>query len=474
MFSRFLSPRVEDRPAPAEATSAPAVGRLLLSNIDKRFTHGEMSALQGVSLDCQSGEFVVVVGPSGCGKTTLLNIAAGMVRPDRGKVTLDGRPVWGPGPERAMVFQDHGLFPWLTAAQNVEFGLKMARVPADERADRVEAALRMVHLLKSGEKLVHELSGGMRQRIAIARALVMDPAVLLMDEPFAALDAQTRTLLHVQLQELWLKTHKTILFVTHSVGEAVRLADRIIVLHSHPGRVRKEIRVDLPHPRKSTARTSTRWRNWSVRKSKKRSIVLIPWATMRGSLRNLVIWVILLTTWEAAYRHFQWRPYIFPAPSQVLDSMLNMLGFTTGFGDPLHPGWPIPADATPPTDSAFSRLVHSPLISANIVSAVRLIVGFALAILLGTMLGLCMWRWLWIDEFCGPMFLGFQTLPSVCWVPLAVLIFGLNEQGILFVLLAGSTFGIAISMRDGLRTIPPLYQRADECWARRDGVCIAT
>src|SRR3954468_20941389 len=143
---------------------------------------------------------------------------------------LDGKPVDGPGPDRAMVFQEHGLFPWLTAAQNIGFGLKMGGVPRREREGRVGAGLEMVHLTHSGHKHPHELSGGMKQRVAIARALVMDPRVLLMDEPFAAVDAQTRTLLHEQLQELWGQTKKTILFVTHSVGEAVRLADRIVVL----------------------------------------------------------------------------------------------------------------------------------------------------------------------------------------------------------------------------------------------------
>src|SRR3954471_2046682 len=137
----------------------------------------------------------------------------------------------------------------MNAAQNIGFGLRMAGMNKKDRRDRIEAALKMVHLSHSGKKLPHELSGGMKQRVAIARALVMDPAVLLMDEPFAALDAQTRTLLHEQLQELWIQTHKSILFVTHSVGEAVRLADRIVVLHSHPGRIRREIDVALPHPR---------------------------------------------------------------------------------------------------------------------------------------------------------------------------------------------------------------------------------
>jgi NitT/TauT family transport system ATP-binding protein len=230
--------------------AARGAGKLSLSAVSKRFANSDVAAIENITLDCKPGEFVVVVGPSGSGKSTLLNIAAGMTRPDSGAAFLDDEPILAPGPQRAMVFQDHGLFPWLSAAENVEFGMKMARIAASERAGRVERALQMVHLAGSAEKLVHELSGGMRQRIAIARALVMDPAVLLMDEPFAALDAQTRTQLHHRLQDLWCQTHKTILFVTHSVGEAVRLADRIIVLHSHPGRIRKEICVDLPHPRK--------------------------------------------------------------------------------------------------------------------------------------------------------------------------------------------------------------------------------
>jgi NitT/TauT family transport system ATP-binding protein len=250
--------RTTPGPTHAPDIAAPR-GRLVLQGITRSFNgaasngHRNGTApdrvLDGIDLVCEPGQFVVVVGPSGSGKSTLLNIAAGMIRPDSGTVLLDGKPVDGPGPDRAMVFQDHGLFPWLTAAQNIEFGLKMAGLPRAQRRLRVAEALQRVHLLNSANKLVHELSGGMKQRVAIARALVMDPAVLLMDEPFASLDAQTRTLLHAQLQELWCQTHKTILFVTHSVGEAVRLADRIIVLSSHPGRVRREVKVQLPHPR---------------------------------------------------------------------------------------------------------------------------------------------------------------------------------------------------------------------------------
>src|SRR5438105_3456910 len=225
---------------PRPVQRIPGSGRLALDRVTKRFNGSRVSVIEQMTLTCEPGEFVVVVGPSGCGKTTLLNLAAGMAAPDEGNVTLDGKPVIAPGPERAMVFQEHGLFSWLTAAQNIEFGLKMAGMPKSARQDRVAAALQQVHLTKFADKLPHELSGGMRQRVAIARALVMDPSVLLMDEPFASLDAQTRTLLHAQLQELWGQTRKTILFVTHSVGEAVRLADRIVVLHSHPGRIRRE------------------------------------------------------------------------------------------------------------------------------------------------------------------------------------------------------------------------------------------
>jgi NitT/TauT family transport system ATP-binding protein len=233
----------------SDARAGDGRGRLVMSHVSKSFAGTSRPVLHDISLTCEQGEFLVVVGPSGCGKSTLLNIAAGMTRSDGGQVVLDDQTVTRPGPDRAMVFQDHGLFPWLTAEQNIEFGLKISGMAKSERRDRVAAALRMVHLTRSGQKLIHELSGGMRQRVAIARALVMDPAVLLMDEPFASLDAQTRTLLHHQLQELWVQTKKTILFVTHSVSEAVGLADRVIVLHAHPGRIRREICIGLSHPR---------------------------------------------------------------------------------------------------------------------------------------------------------------------------------------------------------------------------------
>lgn len=224
-------------------------GKLILRKVSKTFPKTEMPILKDIDIECNPSDFIVFIGPSGCGKSTLLNIVSGMIPPDLGEVLLDGKKITGPGPDRSMVFQDHGLFPWLTAAENVEFGLKMIGIPLSEREDRVSEVLKIVHLSSSRNKLIHELSGGMRQRIALARSLVMDPAVLLMDEPFAALDAQTRTHIHIQLLEIWYQSKKTILFVTHSVGEAVRLATRVFILNSSPGTIRKEIPIPLGYPR---------------------------------------------------------------------------------------------------------------------------------------------------------------------------------------------------------------------------------
>ena len=447
---------------PAQPPPTPSTrGRLALTGIGKFFDGSTVPALADVSITAEPGEFLVLVGPSGCGKSTLLNVAAGMLRPDAGTVTLDGRPVTAPGPDRAMVFQDHGLFPWLTAQQNVEFGLKMAGVPAAERADRAADALKLVHLSQSAGRLIHQLSGGMRQRIAIARALVMDPAVLLMDEPFAALDAQTRTLLHGQVQDLWVRTRKTVLFVTHSVGEAVRLADRIVVLHAHPAASAGRSASPSPTRGTSTPRRSPSSCPSCGPKSRMKSPVSTPPspstprprgpARSSGSLARLLIWITLLGTWEAAFRVVGWRAWIFPAPSSIADGLLELLNVQTRFGEPLRRGWPWPDHARhgPPL-----HVWNSPLVTALGVSGERLAIGFAIGIAIGGVLGAAMWRSKPFDAFVGPLFLGLQTLPSVCWVPLAIIAFKFSEPAIQFVLVMGSFTAFAIALRDGLRNLP--------------------
>lgn len=224
---------------------------LELREVCKHFhtRQGRLHVLDGVNLKVRRGEFLCLLGPSGCGKSTLFNIIAGLEKPDAGEILVEGQPVAGPGPDRVVVFQDGALFPWLTVRGNVEFGLLMNGVPPAERRERAAEALEMVRLHRFADVCIHELSGGMRQRVAIARAIVMRPKVLLMDEPFAALDAQTRNVMHEELQRIWAQTGKTVIFVTHNVAEAVRLGDRVAVLSFRPGRIKREVAIHNPRPR---------------------------------------------------------------------------------------------------------------------------------------------------------------------------------------------------------------------------------
>jgi NitT/TauT family transport system ATP-binding protein len=225
--------------------------KLVLERVGKTFLSrtGEVQALRGIDLAVEEGEFVTLVGPSGAGKTTLLNLVAGLERPDEGCVRVNGRLVRGPGPDRVVMFQEPALFPWLSVAANVEFGLAVRGMARRRRRELALAWLRMVHLEAFADAWVHELSGGMRQRVALVRALVLEPEVLLMDEPFAALDPPTRQALTAELEALWQRLHMTVLFVSHQVSSGVQLADRVVALGLRPGRVVDEYRVTLPRPR---------------------------------------------------------------------------------------------------------------------------------------------------------------------------------------------------------------------------------
>ena len=210
---------------------------------------GPFIALKDVAIRVREFEIVVLVGPSGCGKSTLLNTVAGLIYPSAGRILVDGEPVVGPGRDRGMVFQAYTLFPWLRVQDNVEYGMKLNGVPRQERRRIAERYLGLVGLHVARERFPHQLSGGMRQRVAIARALANEPRVLLMDEPFGALDAQTRVLMQQLLLDVWERARMTILFVTHDIEEAVFLADRIYVMDVNPGRITTEIPVDIPRPR---------------------------------------------------------------------------------------------------------------------------------------------------------------------------------------------------------------------------------
>jgi ABC-type nitrate/sulfonate/bicarbonate transport system ATPase subunit len=213
----------------------------------------EIVALDGIDLEIGDDEFLTVLGPSGCGKTTLLNIVASFESATSGEVRLDGEAVRKPGPDRGVVFQEYALFPWLTVAQNIEFGLRERGMPKSERRARVRAQIASVGLSGFERRYPQELSGGMRQRVALARVLVNDPKILLMDEPFAALDAQTRTMMQRELLSMWSAERRTAIFITHNIEEAILLGDRVVVMTARPGRIKEIVTIDLARPRDVTS-----------------------------------------------------------------------------------------------------------------------------------------------------------------------------------------------------------------------------
>jgi NitT/TauT family transport system ATP-binding protein len=237
-------------PVAGDANNRPV--KLILTNVAKTYGNAAQAlvALQPVTTQVREGEFVVFFGPSGCGKTTLLNMIAGFEDITEGSITLDGKPVEGPHHDRLMLFQEHGLFPWLTVLENVMFGLRREyRFKRKARRERARQFLQMVHLEEFERAAIHELSGGMKQRVALARALAPDPKVLLVDEPFPALDALTRSKLYWDIQEIHQRTKKTIILVTHDPREAACLGDRVLVFSGRPGRVKADITIDLPRSR---------------------------------------------------------------------------------------------------------------------------------------------------------------------------------------------------------------------------------
>jgi len=231
--------------------------RIVVRDLRKRFTdiarQEEIVALDGVDLDIAEDEFLTILGPSGCGKTTLLNIVAGFEAASGGEVRLDHETIRAPGPDRGVVFQEYALFPWLSVEQNIEFGLRERGVPRAERRARVHRQIASVGLSGFEKRYPQELSGGMRQRVALARVLVNDPKILLMDEPFAALDAQTRTLMQDELLRVWSRDRRTALFITHNIEEAILLGDRVVVMTARPGRIKEIVMVTLPRPRDVTS-----------------------------------------------------------------------------------------------------------------------------------------------------------------------------------------------------------------------------
>ena len=225
--------------------------QIQISNVSKIFSTGgqEVIALDDINLDVKPGEFICLLGPSGCGKSTLLNAVAGFSLPTTGSIVVNGKSVQAPGPDRGMVFQEYALFPWMTVEKNIAFGLEIKKQPKTQIKEKVSALLEMLNLQDFRDRYPKDLSGGMRQRVAIARVLALDSPILLMDEPFGALDSLTRRNLQDELLRIWMEFKKTIIFVTHSIEESIYLADRIVVMTYRPGKIKKDVSVEIPRPR---------------------------------------------------------------------------------------------------------------------------------------------------------------------------------------------------------------------------------
>ena len=235
--------------------------KVSIQGVEKKYNtrKGEVVALNGVDFDIKENEFICVIGPSGCGKSTLLNIIAGLLEPTSGQILVDGKPINGTGTDRGVVFQQYALFPWLTVKKNVEFGLKLKGLSKEECDAIAMKYLKMVEVEKFADSYPKELSGGMKQRVAIARAYAMNPEVLLMDEPFGALDAQTRTQLQSELLKAWQEENKTCFFVTHDIEEAIVLATRVVIMSARPGRIKEVVDIDIPYPRDQETKMSDRF-----------------------------------------------------------------------------------------------------------------------------------------------------------------------------------------------------------------------
>mgnify|MGYP000109156773 FL=1 len=236
-----------------------ASSKILAEHIDKIYTSGKKStkAIEDASIDIQDNDFVCIVGPSGCGKSTLLRMLAGLDFPANGNIIVNDRKVTGPGPDRGMVFQTYTLFPWMSVEDNIKFGLKLKKMPKDKQEEIANRYLKIIGLEKFAKSYPKELSGGMKQRVAIARALANQPEVLLMDEPFGALDPHTKSMMQLLMREIWEKEHPTVVFITHDIDEAVFLANKIYVMSARPGKIMKEVNVYLPHKRTLELKDST-------------------------------------------------------------------------------------------------------------------------------------------------------------------------------------------------------------------------
>ena len=436
---------------PTEHRPQPARPAIRISDLQKSF--GALVAIDHVSVDIEPGEFFVIVGPSGCGKTTLLRILAGLETATAGTIAID-TPAGSDRPENSMVFQGESIFPWMTVWNNAAYGLRMRNAPAAIIKERVGHYLDATGLTRFADYYPHQLSGGMKQRVSIARAFANDPEILLMDEPFSALDAQNKLLLQEELLRIWDEQKKTVVFITHSVDEAVFLGDRIMVMTAQPGKVKSFVQVPLARPRnliESTEGAGIRRtraphlvgiaRRGAARpragKQGRRSMSTQTIAgspaqgfslSMRARERILGIAspILLLVVWEVAARFHFIDTRFFPAPSSVIAVMIEML--------------------------RSGELVTNTLVSLRRL-ALGTLIGGAPALVLGIAMGLNRW----VRAVFDPLVAATYPIPKSAILPLALLIFGLGEGSKIFMVAVGVFFPVVINATTGVLEINRIY-----------------
>jgi ABC-type nitrate/sulfonate/bicarbonate transport system ATPase subunit/ABC-type nitrate/sulfonate/bicarbonate transport system permease component len=424
---------------------------------DPKVRQHELLVLDRVNLSVPKNQFVCLLGPSGCGKTTLLRVVAGLNESDGGEVLVDGRVVTGPGQDRSMVFQNYGLLPWRTVEENVQFGLEVRGEPAEDRRGKCKTAIRKVGLAGFERHFPHQISGGMQQRTGLARALSKDPQILLMDEPFAAVDMQTREVLQEELLRIWNTTQTTVLFVTHSVEEAVYLGDRVIVMAAKPGRIRADVTIDLPRPRyASNVKSSPRFGQLCAMLRE----LLVDEHTAGGTSANGSGSLAAplppaepdrkdgVATATRLKRKFRLTDH----PNAVRGVSLALtFGLWEWYGrgvDPIFFSYPTAIA------EAFPAMIKSGELQKALFSTLGgLAAGFSLSIVIGVTIGLLMGRYRLFDYLVDLQISALYSTPNVALIPLLILWFGLGMTSKIFIVFLAAVFPIIVNTYGGVRNV---------------------
>ena len=417
---------------------------------DPKIRRTELVVLDHVGLSVGRNQFVCLLGPSGCGKTTLLRIVAGLNEADGGAVLVNGQSIRGPGRERSMVFQNYGLLPWRTVRENVEFGLEVRGESALGRKQRCDAAIGKVGLAGFENHFPHQISGGMQQRTGLARALSKDPEILLMDEPFAAVDMQTREVLQEELLRIWNTTETTVLFVTHSVEEAVYLGDRVIVMTAKPGRIRADVEIDLPRPRyASDVKSSPRFGELCAIL---RSMLVDskPCAPVEAKVANNLSARAPARRVLSATTKRRFRLADHPNAVRIF-SLAFTLGIWEWYGrgvDPIFFSYPTAIL------SALPAMVKSGELQTALLPTLEgLVAGFSLSIAIGVVIGLLMGRYRLFDYFVDLQISALYSTPNVALIPLLMLWFGLGMTSKIVIVFLAAVFPIIVNTYGGVRNV---------------------